>query len=622
MPTQPRFFVPEVVQTSEMDCGPASLKALLEGFGISASYGRLREACQTEVDGTSIDVIEQVAIQLGLNAEQIMIPADHLLLADARALPALVVVRLPNGMTHFIIIWSKHGRFVQVMDPGTGRRWVDEKRLLADLYIHRFPVPAEAFREWAGTEGFLAPLRRRLAELQMTDARIEELISQASADPGWRGLAALDAAARMVASIVRANGLERGEVAGQVLARFFEEARSGADPWKIRPCPRRSGSSSRWRLILLIPKPQRSCSCAARSSSACSAAAEGAPETPEAFAEKGLPPELVAALREPPLHPEKEIWRALRRDGLFTFGVLISALLIATLGVTIEALLLQGVMRLGTALPDPASRRFAIAALALFVLLLFALELPLTTIQQRIGRRLEMRLRILLLEKIPRLSDRYFHSRLTSDMTMRAHGLRSLRGLPSLAMNALRLGFQLLLTAVGVIILDPASAPWAIAFALVFIAVSYFSNVFQREREMRLNTHNGALSRFYLDALLGLVPARMHGAERAMRREHETLLTEWARSSLDTWRISVILQGIERDAVRRVLGRHPPELRGARRADGQRAAAVLLDAQPARAGAIHVLAAPAVSAHAQPHAAPAGTAGRAGRSQSRCRVVG
>ena len=29
-----RWLVPEVVQTSAMDCGPASLKALLEGFGI------------------------------------------------------------------------------------------------------------------------------------------------------------------------------------------------------------------------------------------------------------------------------------------------------------------------------------------------------------------------------------------------------------------------------------------------------------------------------------------------------------------------------------------------------------------------------------------------------------
>ena len=101
--TRRHLLVPEVVQTSAMDCGPASLKCLLEGFGISASYGRLREACQTDVDGTSIDTMEEVAVQLGLDAEQIMVPVDHLLLPEARVLPALVVVRLPNGITHFVV---------------------------------------------------------------------------------------------------------------------------------------------------------------------------------------------------------------------------------------------------------------------------------------------------------------------------------------------------------------------------------------------------------------------------------------------------------------------------------------------------------------------------------------
>jgi len=57
-----RFLVPEVVQTSAMDCGPAALKCLLDGFGIQVSYGRLREACQTDVDGTSIDTMEEVAV--------------------------------------------------------------------------------------------------------------------------------------------------------------------------------------------------------------------------------------------------------------------------------------------------------------------------------------------------------------------------------------------------------------------------------------------------------------------------------------------------------------------------------------------------------------------------------
>jgi len=537
MPTQPRFFVPEVVQTSEMDCGPASLKALLEGFGISASYGRLREACQTEVDGTSIDVIERVAVQLGLDAEQIMIPADHLLLAEARALPALVVVVLPNGMTHFVIIWSKHGRFVQVMDPGIGRRWVDEKDLRAELYIHRFPVPAQAFRDWAGTEGFLAPLRYRLGELHLTDAQIAELVARASADPGWRGLAALDAATRMVASLVRANGLERGEIAAQVLTRFFEEARQDgalqdssipAPFWFVEPLPLKPDAPEQLLLRGAVLVRVRG----------------KILEPPEVLVEKKLPPELAAALKEPPLHPEKESWRALQQDGLFVLSVLGLALFMAALGVTIEALLLQGVMRVGMILPEPGARVIAIAILFALVLILFALELPLTTIEQRIGRRLETRLRIRLLEKIPRLSDRYFHSRLTSDMTMRAHGLRSLRTLPTLAASVLRVAFQFVLTALGVILLDPISAPWAIAFTLIFGVIAYFSNIIQRERALRLSTHDGALSRFYLDALLGLVPVRMHGAERSMRREHETRLTEWTRASLNTWRIIVVLQGI------------------------------------------------------------------------------
>ena len=61
-----RWLVPEQVQTSGMDCGPASLTCLLRGFGLQANYGRLRDACQTDVDGTSIDTMEEIAVALGL----------------------------------------------------------------------------------------------------------------------------------------------------------------------------------------------------------------------------------------------------------------------------------------------------------------------------------------------------------------------------------------------------------------------------------------------------------------------------------------------------------------------------------------------------------------------------
>jgi hypothetical protein len=59
------------------------------------------------------------------------------------------------------------------------------------------------------------------------------------------------------------------------------------------------------------------------------------------------------------------------------------------------------------------------------------------------------------------------------------------------------------------------------------------------EWDLRVRNHTGALSRFYLDALLGLFPIRTHGAQTAVRRQHESLLVEWARAHLRLGTINV-----------------------------------------------------------------------------------
>src|SRR5262245_16984706 len=202
-----RLIIPEVVQTSMMDCGPASLKAMLEGWSIPVSYGRLREACQTDVDGTSIDTLEEVGAQLGLVTEQIMVPADHLLLASSNALPAIVVVRHASGVTHFVIVWRKHGSFLQLMDPAIGRRWVTCRHLIDELYIHTLRVSASGWREWAGSAEFLNPLRERIAQLRISSRRCELMLQAAVSDPGWRSLATLDATTRLVGAITRSGGV-------------------------------------------------------------------------------------------------------------------------------------------------------------------------------------------------------------------------------------------------------------------------------------------------------------------------------------------------------------------------------------------------------------------------------
>jgi ATP-binding cassette subfamily B protein len=556
-----RFLIPEVVQTSAMDCGPAALKAILEGFGISVSYGRLREACQTDVDGTSINTIEDIAVQLGLQAEQVMVPVEHLVIPEAQNLPAIVVVQLPNGLTHFLVVWGQVGNRLQVMDPATGRRWPSWEQFQQEIFIHTFPVPAAAWRDWAGTTGFLAPLRQRLKALEVPAALIESLVASAEQQPGWHYLAALDAATRMTASLVKARGIAPGEEASRVLQQFYEFNRvrgpleeegdqALAIPipyWSVlpvEPAPDETAQPIQEQLFLRGAVLIRILGAEFVSAQRLEEIA-GPDEAPEAQpGDRALPPDLEAALKEPAYRPEKEIFTALKEDGLLAPGVLVLGLLAATVVVMIEALLLQGIIRIGETFTTAGQRAAAVAILMVFVSAPLLLEFPISSTVLRMGRRMEARLRMAFLQKLPRLGDRYFHSRLTSDMTQRAYDLRSLRYLPNLGVNLLRTGFQLLLTMMGVIWLDPISAPLAILGTLFFVGLSFLTRPLLEERDLRLRTHIGALSRFYLDGLLGLVPLKTHSAERSMRRQHESQMVEWMRSGRDFYAWATYLQSI------------------------------------------------------------------------------
>jgi ATP-binding cassette subfamily B protein len=176
-PKERRLLAVEVVQTSSMDCGPAALKCLLEGFHIPISFGRLREACQTDVDGTSINTIEEIARDLGLGAEQALVPIDHVTLRSADMLPAIVVVNRAAAL-HFVVAWRRHGRWLQLMDPGVGRRWVSLRQFRQDIHEHWAYVEGRDWLDWAVTDDFLNPLRERLRFVGVGGGAAEELIAR------------------------------------------------------------------------------------------------------------------------------------------------------------------------------------------------------------------------------------------------------------------------------------------------------------------------------------------------------------------------------------------------------------------------------------------------------------
>jgi ABC-type bacteriocin/lantibiotic exporter with double-glycine peptidase domain len=532
-----------------MDCGPAALKSLLDGFGIQVSYGRLREACQTDVDGTSIDTMEEIAIQLGLDAEQIMVPRDHLLLGSAKTLPAIVVVRQANGVTHFTVAWRRVGKWIQLMDPATGRRWTKAESLVNSVYVHTMPVPAEDWREWAGSEDFLAPLQERFNRLGA--GRLgKSHITAALKDEGWRSIATLDAALRMGQSLVDVGGLRSGSGAGKLVHSLYERALSSPEEEVI--------PNSFWSAFLPPAPPVGQAEAEPGGAPDVVAAEElyfrGAvlvralgKRTQSAEQDEDQPalsPEIVAALDEKPTSPGRELWRLMREGGLFHPLMLLFALIMAAGATIVQALVFRGILDIGRDLGLTEQRLGTIAAILLFLLASLLLEYPIASGMLRLGRQLEVRMRLAFVRKIPRLRDRYFQSRLTSDMAERGHMIQGLRMWPQLVGQLLRSSFSLVFTTAGVIWLAPEALWLALTVAALSIALPLTTQPMLTERDLRVRTHVGALSRFYLDVLLGLVPVLTHGAQRSVRSEHESLLVEWTRAAMGLQKIAVVIEAV------------------------------------------------------------------------------
>jgi ATP-binding cassette subfamily B protein len=539
---QASYLVPEVVQTSMMDCGPASLQALVEGFGLAVSYGRLREACQTGVDGTSISTIDEIANLLGLETEEMMLPADHLLVADAHALPAIAVVKNANGANHFVVIWSIAGPWIQVMDPAAGRHWILRSALFDRLYLHQAIAPASAWRGWVAEQEFLATLDVRLAALDIARADRDRLAAAALANPGWQAMAALDAATRMTTSMVQSGAVARGAPCLSLIERQIEPTEDGQYPlilgeyrstWRARE---QAGEEETLTVRGVVLVRARGRHTAAR--------VLAAPEEDSgATAAAGLPPELAAALHEAPVRPGRTLLGMLLADGVATPVVLGLVLVVSAALITTDAILLRGFLEVGSQLGLASQRAAAMMGLVGFLALGLVVELPLVGGALRLGRMLDLRLRMAFLAKLPRLDDRYFRSRLLSDMAERGHSLHLVRGVPQLGVRVLRVSAQLLLTVGGIAWLQPASAPLAMVAVAVSLGLPLACQPLMTERDLRVRNHAGALGRFYLDALLGLLPIRVHGARPAMQHQQEALLVQWVHAGLRYYTASILVEG-------------------------------------------------------------------------------
>lgn len=534
-----RWFAPEVVQTSSMDCGPATLKCVLEGFHIPVSYGRLREACQTGIDGTSIDTLEEVANRLGVSATQSLLPIDHLFLERQTVFPAIVVVRLRDGATHFVVVWSQHGDWLQVMDPSLGRRWVKSSALANDLLRHEASVPAAAWRDWATSESFLVPLAERFIRLGGSDADFARLVAIAIADPGWYPLAALDATIRMADNLLDAGGLVAGDEALRVVDTLFQRTIASPDDiyailppdcWLVAPDP---GSAALGERRVLVK-------------GAVLVRVAGRTEKPaDATEELPLMPELAAAVAEKAPRPLSVLLKLLLADGLLSPLALLGAIGLASLLMIIEVLALRALVDVGGLLAPGGQRIAGAGALLLLMLAALAIRLGVAGEALRMGRAVELRLRMALLDKLPRLSDRYFQSRPISDMADRSHSLHLSRAVPGMGVHFVQTSVELCLMLCGIALIDAQTALLGVIVVGLLMGLAWLLQPLVSEADLRVRSHAGALHGFSLDALLGAVPIRVHRAQRAVRRRHEGLLVDWARALFRLSRTTLLIESLQ-----------------------------------------------------------------------------
>ena len=558
-----RFLIPEMMQSSVMDCGPAALQAVLRGFGIHASYDALRERCETDVDGTSIDALARLGSELGLRSHEVLIAKDNFLLPSARCLPAIVVTRSAGGSLHFIVVWRRVGRFVQILDPGSGRRWLRQEALLELLPEIPLPVSMRRWRRWAGSSDSIGPLRTRLHDLGVRSGRARALLEEAAADPEFGGFARLDAALRMLQALVNSAALRRGAPATRLLQGLLRaaapESRGAALAiprhfWWVAPDPSDSVRLIARGIVVVhfsgrAPPGDTALSLPAAGSARPEATATGARATPSvqhfpSWSGGALTRAGERELERTDLQPSRILWALVRSDNGWTVCWIFVALVAGAALAPAEALLLRGLLDIHGQLVDYQQ---SVGMFAVLLLVAFSLWLDIWASKalQRIGRQLEMRLRVAFLEKLPLLEDRYLRSRSASDMAGRVHALHLLREVPALWARQLRGTLGVLGIAVALLWLYPAGSVPILILTLLALVVPYLGRRSISEASLRLRTHASALDHFYLDALLGATPVRVHGAEPALRAEHEQRLTEWARTAGALHRQSTTLQALQ-----------------------------------------------------------------------------
>lgn len=499
-----RWRVPSVVATSAMDCGPAALQALATGMGLRIDYDALRQACATDTDGTSIDRLEAVGRDLGLQVVQRLVPTDWLWLRSARCLPAIVVTRVAEGAPHFVVVWRTLGPWVQVMDPAVGRLWLRRTRLERDLYRHAMEVPGSAWNNWVESGDFRATLDERRRRLH-----------QAGDCSSGMTPAHHDAALRLVAALVDA-GLLTSDRIGTAIGTCAAHPRSiPPEYWFGRPCTGGAAPAQDEAMVHIEGAIVLACG--------------GVERPPSADGERLHPRDRSGKESGPAAR-----WRSVMQ-GLPVQHLQAALVAAACLGaaLALEPLLARAAIAALTTLPDAPDRRTAVLAVLLFWGVAGWLRWSLEGSARAFGRALHGRLLGGFVDAVDRLDDRYFRTRLLTDLSLRAIGAHRVRALPLQVAGMAVSMVAILALAILTVAVAPAAWMWLVFMGVIALMSPLWAVPLLKEHENRMRQAAATLARAAREAFIGHAALRSVQARDAVLaacRDHEHRWCTEARS--------------------------------------------------------------------------------------------
>jgi ATP-binding cassette subfamily B protein len=101
------------------DCGAACLASIAAHYKLGLPIARIRQLAGTDQKGTNLLGMMQAAEKLGFTARGVR--AEEEALKNEAEFPAVAHVIVKKRLHHFVVVYKVTEKYVQVMDPGTGK---------------------------------------------------------------------------------------------------------------------------------------------------------------------------------------------------------------------------------------------------------------------------------------------------------------------------------------------------------------------------------------------------------------------------------------------------------------------------------------------------------------------